>query len=159
MRQKQRDYLGRELILTEVSKLQVKTINCTRTPIILLNAGSIFRVFVFQCYFTSCSFVIFKSLNSSFVNFLTNGTVILPLSHLTKIVQTSFVHKKTKLARTVRWLHENLSIKWKQCCPATDRDNFKTLFNNSAINRTLPVSALKVNEKDIQGVCAALWFF
>lgn len=39
---------------------------------------------------------------------------------------------------------------------ATNRDTFKTLFNNTAINRTLPVSALKVNEKDIQGVCAAL---
>lgn len=40
--------------------------------------------------------------------------------------------------------------------PATYKDAFKTLLNNSAINRTFPVSALKVNEKDIQGVCAAL---
>lgn len=40
--------------------------------------------------------------------------------------------------------------------PATNKDDFKTLLNNSAINRTFPVSALKVNEKDIQGECAAL---
>lgn len=34
------------------------------------------------------------------------------------------------------------------------RNKFKTSLNNSAIHGLLPVGALKVNEKDVQGVRA-----
>lgn len=48
------------------------------------------------------------------------------------------------MARTGQ--HENSS----KTPPAANRDEFRMLFNNTAINRALPVSALKVNEKDTE---------
>lgn len=40
--------------------------------------------------------------------------------------------------------------------PCNQARQVKTFYNNSKVNRTLPLSALKVNEKDIQDVHGSL---
>lgn len=40
--------------------------------------------------------------------------------------------------------------------PCNHARQVKSFYNNSTVNRTLPLSALKVNEKDIQDVHGSL---